>query len=203
MMQRDDRVIVVGGGPVGAVIALALVKQGIPVVLLAAEAEPPEDQRAATIETPTVERLAELGLKDEIFAEDASGGLVSPIFHFHDRVTGELVAVFDLGLLNGEVPYPFVVQWEQYKLVRAAVPHIEASGIAEVRFATKVTGLEQDADHVVVTAINAGGESETIRGRYVVGTDGGRSTVRRLADIEDRKSTRLNSSHLGISYAVF
>jgi 2-polyprenyl-6-methoxyphenol hydroxylase-like FAD-dependent oxidoreductase len=183
-MHRDDRVIVVGGGPVGAVTALALIKQGIPVVLLEAEAEPPEDQRAATIHPPTVEMLAELGLKDEAFAEDASGGLVSPIFHFRDRVTGELVAVFDIGLLEGEVPYPFVVQWEQYKLVRAAVPHIEASGIAEVRFSTKVTGLEQDADHVVVTTTNEGGESETIRGRYVIGTDGGRSTVRRLADIE-------------------
>ena len=183
-MQHDDRVIVVGAGPVGAVTALALVKKGIPVTLLEGEAEPPEDQRAATIHPPTVEMLAELGLKDEAFADDASGGLQSPIFHFRDRVSGELVAVFDLTLLKDEVPYPFVVQWEQYKLVRAAVPHIEASGIGEVRFSTQVTGLAQDADRVSVTAINAGGESETIRGHYVIGTDGGRSTVRRLAEIE-------------------
>src|SRR6266581_4071595 len=126
MMQRDDRVIVVGAGPVGAVTALALVKNGIPVTLIEAEAEPPEDQRAATIHPPTVEMLVELGLKDEAFAEDASGGLLSPIFHFRDRVTGELVAVFDLGLLEGE----------------------------------------------------------KICGRYVIGADGGRSTVRRLAEIE-------------------
>ncbi len=183
-MQRDDRVIVAGAGPVGAVTALALVRKGIPVTLIEAEAEPPEDQRAATIHPPTVEMLAELGLKDAAFAEDASGGLLSPIFHFRDRVTGELVAVFDISLLEGEVPYPFVVQWEQYKLVRAAVPQIEASGIAEVRFSTKVTGLAQDADHVDVTVLNAGGEAETIRGRYVIGADGGRSTVRRLAGIE-------------------
>jgi len=183
-MQRDDRVIVVGAGPVGAVTALALVKKGIPVTLLEAEAEPPEDQRAATIHPPTVEMLAELGLTDEAFAEDGSGGMLSPIFHFRDRVSGELVAVFDIGLLKGEVPYPFVVQWEQYKLVRAAKPHIEASGIADVRFSTKVTGLAQGADHVDVTITNAAGESEKIRGRYVIGADGGRSTVRRLAEIE-------------------
>jgi 2-polyprenyl-6-methoxyphenol hydroxylase-like FAD-dependent oxidoreductase len=184
MMQRDERVIVVGAGPVGAVTALALVKKGIPVTLLEAEAEPPEDQRAATIHPPTVEMLAELGLKDEAFAEDASGGLQSPIFHFRDRVTGELVAVFDISLLAGEVPYPFVVQWEQYKLVRAAVPHIEASGIAEVRFSTRVTSLAQGADHVDVTVSNAAGEGEALRARYVIGADGGRSTVRRLAGIE-------------------
>ncbi len=183
-MQRDERVIVVGAGPVGAVTALALVKKGIPVTLIEAEAEPPEDQRAATIHPPTVEMLAELGLKDEAFADDASGGLQSPIFHFRDRVTGELIAVFDISLLEGEVPYPFVVQWEQYKLVRAARPHIEASGIAEVRFSTKVTGLAQTADHVEATLTNAQGESEKLRGRYLIGADGGRSTVRRLADIE-------------------
>jgi 3-(3-hydroxy-phenyl)propionate hydroxylase len=184
MMRQDDRVIVVGAGPVGAVTALALVKKGIPVMLIEAEAEPPEDQRAATIHPPTVAMLAELGLKDEAFAEDASGGMLSPIFHFRDRVTGELVAVFDISLLEGEVPYPFVVQWEQYKLVRAARPHIEASGIAEIRFSTKVTGLAQGADYVELTVASAERETERLRGRYVIGADGGRSTVRRLSEIE-------------------
>jgi 3-(3-hydroxy-phenyl)propionate hydroxylase len=184
MMRQDDRVIVVGAGPVGAVTALALVKKGIPVILIEAEAEPPEDQRAATIHPPTVAMLAELGLKDEAFAEDASGGMLSPIFHFRDRVTGELVAVFDISLLEGEVPYPFVVQWEQYKLVRAARPHIEASGIAEIRFSIKVTGLAQGADYVEVTVASAERETERLRGRYVIGADGGRSTVRRLSEIE-------------------
>src|SRR6516162_4423462 len=184
MMRQDDRVIMDGAGPVGAVSALALVKKGIPVILIEAEAEPPEDQRAATIHPPTVEMLVELGLEDEAFANDTSGGMTAPLFHFRDRITGELVAVFDISLLKGEVPYPFVVQWEQYKLVRAAVPHIEASGIADVRFSTKVTDLEQGADYVEVTLSNADGKTEKIRGRYVIGADGGRSTVRRLADIE-------------------
>ena len=183
-MRQDDRVIVVGAGPVGAVAALALVRQGIPVTLIEAEAEPPEDQRAATIHPPTVEMLAELGLRNEAFAEDASGGLLSPIFHFRDRVTGELVAVFDISLLEGEVPYPFVVQWEQYKLVRAAKPHLEASGIAEIRFSTKVTGLTQGADYVEVTLAGAERDSERLLGRYVIGADGGRSTVRRLSEID-------------------
>src|SRR3954465_927071 len=98
-MQHEDGGSVVGAGPVGAVTTLALVKQGIPVTLLEAEPEPPEDQRAATIHPPTIEMLAELGLTDDAFSEDASGGLISPLFHFRDRASGELVAVFDLGTL--------------------------------------------------------------------------------------------------------
>src|SRR5215510_7822432 len=133
-MQQQDRVIVVGAGPVGAIMTLALVKKGIPVTLL------------------------ELGLKDEAFSEAPSGGMSAPLFHFRDRATGELYAVFDISLLAGEVPYPFVLQWEQYKLVHAALPHIRASGIAEVRFSTKVTGLEQSADRVDVTVLNEAGE---------------------------------------------
>ena len=183
MVGDKQRVIVAGAGPVGAIMALALVRKGIPVLLLEAEPEPVEDQRAATIHAPTLEMLADLGLKQQAFAEDASGGFQAPVFQFRDRASNELVAVFDIRLLEGEVPYPFVLQWEQYKLVRAALPLLAASGIAEVRFATNVTGLTQHADYVAVT-VDTGGEAEQLRGDYVIGTDGGRSTVRRLADID-------------------
>jgi 3-(3-hydroxy-phenyl)propionate hydroxylase len=40
-MAQENRVIVVGAGPVGAVSALALVKKGVPVTLVEAEPEPP------------------------------------------------------------------------------------------------------------------------------------------------------------------
>jgi len=185
-MAHDGKrviVIVVGAGPVGAIVTLALVRKGIPVLLLEAEPEPVEDQRAATIHAPTLEMLAELGLKAQAFAEDISGGFQAPVFQYRDRASGELIAAFDIRLLEGEVPYPFVLQWEQYKLVRAALPLIAASGIVEIRFATKLDGLTQHADHVDVTVV-AGGATEQLRTAYVVGADGGRSTVRRLSDID-------------------
>src|ERR1700728_1106568 len=155
MANSEKRVIVVGAGPVGAIMTLALLRKGIPVLLIEAEPEPVEDQRAATIHAPTLEMLANLGLKQQAFAEDATGGFQAPLFQFRDRATGELVATFDIRLLDGEVPYPFVLQWEQYKLVRAVMPLLAASGLAELRFATNL-----------------------------IGTDGGRSTVRRFADID-------------------
>jgi 3-(3-hydroxy-phenyl)propionate hydroxylase len=142
-----------------------------------------EDQRAATIHSPTVEMLVELGLEMEMFSATPSGGMPAPLFQFRDRVTGELVAEFDISLLKGEVPYPYVVQWEQYKLVHAALPYIKASSIGEVRFSTKLIDLAQTDDHIAATVTNTGGETEKFFGKYLVGTDGGSSTVRRLADI--------------------
>ncbi len=182
-MQTDNRVIVSGCGPVGAVMTLALVKKGVPVTLIEQLPDAAEDQRAATIHPPTVAMLVDLGLEKEMFSDAPSGGMDAPLFHFRDRETGDLIAVFDISLLKGEIPYPYVVQWEQYKLVHAALPHIRASGIGEIRFSTKFLGLTQSADTVAATVSNAAGETEILRGKYLIGADGGSSTVRRAAQI--------------------
>jgi 3-(3-hydroxy-phenyl)propionate hydroxylase len=183
MTAEDNRVIVAGAGPVGAVMTLALVKQGIPITLIEQLPDAPEDQRAATVHPPTVEMLVKLGLEKEMFSNEPAGGLESPLFHFRDRASGELIAVFDINLLKGEVPYPYVVQWEQYKLVHAALPYIKASGLGEVRFSTKLSGLSQTADYVEATVTNAEGQAEKLRGKFLIGADGGSSTVRKLAEI--------------------
>ncbi len=183
MMQTDNRVIVSGCGPVGAVMTLALAKKGVPVTLIEQLPDAAEDQRAATIHPPTVAMLVDLGLEKEMFSHEPSGGMDAPLFQFRERETGDLIAAFDIGLLKGEVPYPYVVQWEQYKLVHAALPHIRASGIGEIRFSTKFLGLTQADDHVEATVSNAAGETETLRAKYLIGTDGGSSTVRRAAQI--------------------
>jgi 3-(3-hydroxy-phenyl)propionate hydroxylase len=182
-MKTDNRVIVSGCGPVGAVTTLALVRKGIPVTLIEQLPDAAEDQRAATIHTSTVAMLVDLGLEKEMFSDAPSGGMQAPLFHFYDRASGELIAVFDISLLTGEVPYPYVVQWEQYKLVHAALPHIKASGLGEVRFAAKLVGLTQTEDHVEATIVNGAGETEKLRGQYLIGADGGSSAVRKLAAI--------------------
>ena len=63
MTANDDRVIVAGCGPVGAVMTLALVRKGIPVTLIEQLPDAAEDQRAATIHPPTVKMLVDLGLE--------------------------------------------------------------------------------------------------------------------------------------------
>src|SRR5262249_6641221 len=131
MTQNDSRVIVVGAGPVGGGVRAAPVQKRNPVTLIEQLSDAAEDQRAATVHPPTVEMLVDLGLEKEAFSEEPSGGMSAPLFHFRDRATGELYAVFDIDLLKGEVRYPFVLQWEQYKLVHAALPYIRASGLAE------------------------------------------------------------------------
>jgi 3-(3-hydroxy-phenyl)propionate hydroxylase len=53
---------------------------------------------------------------------------------------------------------------------------------AQVRFSTRFTGMKQDADGVTASAETPGGV-ETLRGAWLIGADGGRSSVRKAAGI--------------------
>ena len=113
-MAKKDPIIISGAGPVAMVLAVALLRQGVPFIALEKLTAPFVDQRAASHHPPTVEMLDNLGLAKHMINE----GLKSPVYRFHDRVNHDVIAEFDLGLLADEVPFPFVVQYEQYKLVR-------------------------------------------------------------------------------------
>ena len=173
-MQRRN-VIVVGAGPVGTVAALAIARRGHSVTLLEAQARIDDSPRASTTQPPTLEILAELGLIDEYLRV----GLVARTFQFWDRPTRELIAEFDFARLKDETAYPFVVQTEQHKLANMAIARLRDMPNAEVRFGEKVTGISQDGNQATVQT-----EQQTLTADYVVGADGGRSTVRKSLDIE-------------------
>jgi 3-(3-hydroxy-phenyl)propionate hydroxylase len=167
-MQRRN-VIVVGAGPVGTVAALACARRGLSVTLLEAQARIDDSPRASTTQPPTLEILAELGLIDEYLRV----GLVSRTFQFWDRPTLTLVAEFDFARLAGETAFPFVVQTEQHKLANMALAQLE-----DARMGTRVTGLSQDENGVRVFT-----EDQSYAADYVIGADGGRSTVRKSLGI--------------------
>ena len=179
-MDPRNRVIVVGCGPVGMMVALGLHKAGIPVTVLEQEPETVEDQRAATLHLSSVELLDELGFFDDI--KDL--GIVAPLYHFRDRVTGDLVAEFDHRMLKDETRFPYAFQYEQFKLVDSIIAHIGDTPDVSLRFSCKVVDVAQSADEVRVAIENEEGGLETVTGAYVVGCDGAWSTVRQIADIE-------------------
>jgi len=167
-------IVVVGAGPVGTVAALACARFGHNVTLLESQEKVNDAPRASTTQPPTLEILAELGLIDEYIAK----GLVAPTFQFWDRGTLKLVAEFDFDRLRDETPYPYVVQTEQHKLALMGIERLRAMG-ATVRMSTRVTGLTQDERSVTVET-----EQGPVAADYVIGCDGGRSTVRKSLGIE-------------------
>ena len=173
-MQRRN-IIVVGAGPVGTVAALACARHGLSVLLLEKEDRIDDSPRASTTQPPTLEILAELGLIDEYLRV----GLIARTFQFWDRASLQLVAEFDFARLEGETAYPFVVQTEQHKLATMAIERLRGMPNADVRLGVPVSGLSQTDESVTLET-----PSEKLQADYVIGADGGRSTVRKALDIE-------------------
>jgi 3-(3-hydroxy-phenyl)propionate hydroxylase len=175
----EHPILIAGGGPVGVITALALARQGLAVHLFEAESKVNDAPRAATIHAATLEVLDELGLVDEVIRR----GLVEPLFRTWDRSSGKLIAEFDFGRLKDDTRYPFAVQCEQHKLANFAIGKLRALPDASLEFSARVAAIAQSTDSVEIKVETAAG-TRAVKGCYLIGADGGRSTVRKSLGIE-------------------
>jgi 3-(3-hydroxy-phenyl)propionate hydroxylase len=173
-----SNLIIVGGGPVGTIAALAAVQAGFDVTLIEESETIDTNPRAATTHPSTLEMIARVGLIEEFIAE----GLVAREFQFWDRPNNALVATFDHDLLRDETPFPFVVQTEQHKLVRMGLEKLKSLGVT-VRLGCKVLGCAQDSQKVRVD-VESQSATESLIADWVLAADGGRSTIRKNLGIE-------------------
>jgi 3-(3-hydroxy-phenyl)propionate hydroxylase len=182
MTQADDRIVVIGAGPVGLVLSLALAQQGVTVTLVEElDADTILDQvpRAGTNHPATLEMYDRIGLLDKLLPR----GIVAPVFHYHDRQEG-LVASFDHALLKDDTRFPYVLQCERIKVVEEALKMASSHPLIEVRLATSFAGFSQDADGIVAQIADSDGRPDRIAGRYLVSAEGARSIVRKELGIE-------------------
>lgn len=171
-------IAVIGAGPVGTSLALALLRSGLDVTLFEQAERLPADPRAATLQPPTLEMLDTLGTGDTIIAK----GLKAPVFQFRDRASDSVIAEFDYGRLEGETAHPFALQCEQFKVADTNAEAIETLRPGTLRLGSEVTGFEQDPDGVSVHYSGPDG-SGRLRADYLVGCDGGRSATRKSLGI--------------------
>ena len=183
MNKSSNRVIVIGAGPVGLCLSLALAQEGVPVCLIEALGEHnflEQVPRAGTNHPATLELFARIGLYDKLEPR----GIIAPLFHYWDRHEGKLVAEFDHAHLKDDTSFPYVLQCERIKIVEEALKLVKSHPGIELRLSTEFTGFSQTADGVTAQVTNAAGETETIEGSYLVSAEGARSIVRKDLDIE-------------------
>src|SRR5258708_21636345 len=121
--------------------------------------------------------LAELGVVEAMHAT----GIIARHWQVRER-GGRVIADFDLGLIASETPFPYRLHFEQFKLTPLLLTQLQSIPGARVRFGVRVESVSEDDSGVTVHATSEGGE-ETFRAAWVVGADGGRSTVRKAASI--------------------
>jgi 3-(3-hydroxy-phenyl)propionate hydroxylase len=174
----NGRIIIAGGGPVGLIIGLILGRAGVEATLFDKGDIDHQEPRAATIHPASLDILDELGVYERI----EPLGLVCPIVNYYDQ--HELLASFDHAVLAGETRHPWVLQCEQDKVSRVLYAMARELPGLDIRTETEVLACSQSTDAVEVEVQCPDGTRERIEGRYLIGADGARSTVRGEAGIE-------------------
>src|SRR5579862_8654582 len=108
-MLIEERVFIVGAGPVGLTAAANLVRHGVPVTVFEAGAALAEESRASTFHPPTLDMLDEFGAAAPLIAQ----GLVAPQFQYRTR--DGVIATFDFAAIADTTRHPFRLQSEQFK----------------------------------------------------------------------------------------
>jgi 3-(3-hydroxy-phenyl)propionate hydroxylase len=176
-VKKNPQVIVVGAGPVGLLTALALAERDVSVLVLESEPALTIDLRAGTYHPPSLEMMAPYGITDEMHRT----AIKVPRWQIRDRKEGVIVE-WDVTEIADLTPYPYRLHLEQHRLTPIILSKLKECPNAELCFSHRVTDVSQTADKVTVTAQTPGGE-EKFEGRWLVGADGGRSTVRKCADV--------------------
>jgi 2-polyprenyl-6-methoxyphenol hydroxylase-like FAD-dependent oxidoreductase len=161
-------VIVIGAGPTGLMLANELGLAGVRTVVVERLPEPAGHSKALNLQPRTVEVLELRGLLEPLL-ERALGRL--PAGHFAGLPV-------PLDYTPWDTRHPYQVGIPQDRVEAYLEEHLGGYDIPLLR-GHEVTSVEDDGEGVTVAA--TGGT--TLRGRYAVGCDGGRSTVRRLLGV--------------------
>jgi 2-polyprenyl-6-methoxyphenol hydroxylase-like FAD-dependent oxidoreductase len=164
---RNDRVLIVGAGPTGLLLAAELALAGVPCLVLERRDGPRTDSRAICLHARSMEML-DLRGQAERFAQ---AGLAVPAFPLGPRR-----ARIDFGRLDSDFPY--LLDMPQSQIERLLMARALELG-AEVRWSCPVAGIAQDEHGVRVSTTDGG----TQRAAYAVACDGVRSSVRQALQL--------------------
>ncbi|MGW3771994.1 rifampin monooxygenase [Actinomadura verrucosospora] len=160
-------VIVVGGGPTGMMLAGELRLHGVGVLVLEKDEEPAPFVRSLGLHARSIEVMDQRGLLERFLAH----GKTYPVGGFFAAIRKPAPEGLDTA-------HPYVLGIPQPVTDRLLAERAAELG-AEIRRGSEVVGVSQDEDGA--TAELADGTR--LRARYLVGCDGGRSTVRRLLGV--------------------
>ncbi len=193
MGGTHDRVLIVGGGPVGLGAALELARFGVPSVLIEKHDSTSWHPKTRNFNTRTMEIAR--GWGDVVYKRmrniDTPPGWKSPI-RFTRTLMGEELGVIESKGFEGpgrDVSPVEPIMSSQERIEEILLDAVRATNLVDVRFSTEVTrlcagGAEGDERAEVVVRSTITGEKETLEGAALVAADGASSFIRAELGLE-------------------
>jgi 3-(3-hydroxy-phenyl)propionate hydroxylase len=173
---RHWPVVVAGAGPVGLTAAIDLALRGIDVLLVDEDDTVSVGSRAICWSKRTLEILDRLGCAERL-VQKGVGWSVGRVF-FRDE------QVYEFNLLPGEGHRrPAFINLQQYWVEQFLVERLSELAQAELRWRSKVVGVEQEADRIALRISAPDGEY-TVHADWLIAADGAKSPIRNMLGLE-------------------
>jgi 2-polyprenyl-6-methoxyphenol hydroxylase-like FAD-dependent oxidoreductase len=178
MNEPEIDVLISGAGAAGLSLAIELARRNVSFRLIDKLEKPFSGSRGKGIQPRTLEVFADMGIADRIVA---AGGAYPPERQYGSDGRFEDKPVFETAAATPAEPFTTSLMLPQFLTESILRERLLELG-HRPEFAHELKGFSQDGDGVVAMIAGLHGE-ETVRARYLVGTDGGRSFVRHALEI--------------------
>lgn len=190
----DTQVLIVGGGPTGLTLAIALGQRGVKCTLIEQKEAPQFLPKMERCNARTMEIYRKMGIIDRVRAKGLPAEapmdvfvtlscVEKPLYHLPypsvAQYKAEIAATND-GTMPLE-PYQLISQYTLEPLLKSVAEELPS---VTVRFGCALESFTQDAEKATAVIRRLDGGTETITANYLVGCDGGASPVRRALDIK-------------------
>jgi 2-polyprenyl-6-methoxyphenol hydroxylase-like FAD-dependent oxidoreductase len=167
----EPKVLIVGAGPTGLVLATWLTKKNIPFRIIEKNDGPGQASRAMAVQARTLEFYRQLGFVDQVLERGIQ------VARGHLRKGKKELANFSFrNFGEGLSPFPFVLSFPQDEHEKLLVNLLSEAGI-QVEWSTELTGFVCSQDSVQA-ALRSKSGAENCTVEYICGCDGAHSTVR-------------------------
>ncbi|WP_327364753.1 FAD-dependent oxidoreductase [Streptomyces sp. NBC_01296] len=190
---HEARVLVVGAGPVGLTAAHELARRGLRVRLIDGAEGPARTSRAVAVHPRTLETFDQMGVVDPVI----EAGRRNAAFTMFAR--GRKLVRLEADYASMPTRYPYTVIIEQTRTEEVLREAVARLGV-RIEWGVRLTDLEQDRTGVRARLERADGTREEYEVPWLVGCDGGHSTVRKQLGLpligESSETWELADAHL-------
>ncbi|MFI6864498.1 FAD-dependent oxidoreductase [Streptomyces sp. NPDC050421] len=166
------QVLVVGAGPVGLTAAHELARHGVRVRLVDAAAGPAVTSRALATHARTLETYDHMGVIGDLLPRGQR------VEHFTLHQNGRRLIRFDTDYSRLPTRFPFTLMVDQV-ITEEVLRTAAAKRGVDVEWGVRLTAFEDTGDGVRAVLEHQDGQVEDVAADWLLGTDGGHSTVRK------------------------